>query len=366
MVVDVRRMTSHDVATRPAGALSHAPPVLRLVPRPAPHAVERPPARPSARPWRGVAISALLHAAIIGTILWQMPGGELVTAMSVEVVVWSDPGPTDEAASGEAVAAASEPPAESAQTAALPEPVAEPPAETALPKPAEPTQPVAADAAPVPPQPVEAAMVAMPEPPALPVAELPQPAPEVATEVLAETRPPEAVVAREAIQLAVVPPPPPPRPAPPRATEPEQKAQTQPPLAEQSAERSQQQAPAPDARSAPKADTSEDLQTAAAAAAPQPPGEIPLIHEPRYRVPPTPARYPPRALDLNQQGTVVVRALVSPDGTSDEIVVWRSSGYSLLDAAAVRAVRGWAFEPASIAGRRIASWVEVPVRFAIR
>ena len=79
-----------------------------------------------------------------------------------------------------------------------------------------------------------------------------------------------------------------------------------------------------------------------------------------------PPRFPPRALELKQQGTVIVRALVAPDGTSGEIIVWRSSGYALLDAAAVRAVRDWAFEPASVEGRRIAAWVEVPVRFAIR
>ena len=68
----------------------------------------------------------------------------------------------------------------------------------------------------------------------------------------------------------------------------------------------------------------------------------------------------------SQQGTVIVRALVGPDGSADDIVVWRSSGYALLDAAALRAVRGWAFEPASVSGRRITAWVEVPVRFAIR
>lgn len=97
-----------------------------------------------------------------------------------------------------------------------------------------------------------------------------------------------------------------------------------------------------------------------------PPGDIPIVRSPRYRHPPEPPRYPARARALNQAGTVVVRARVAADGQSEEILVWHSSGHALLDEAAVRAVRGWAFEPASIGGRAVAAWVEVPVRFVIR
>jgi len=61
----------------------------------------------------------------------------------------------------------------------------------------------------------------------------------------------------------------------------------------------------------------------------------------------------------------MVRALVSPDGDTQETRLWRSSGHPLLDAAAVAAVRRWAFEPARHGGRAVPAWVEVPVHFRL-
>jgi protein TonB len=45
--------------------------------------------------------------------------------------------------------------------------------------------------------------------------------------------------------------------------------------------------------------------------------------------------------------------------------VQRSSGNASLDAAALKAVRGWAFMPASRNGQNIASIVQVPVNFRL-
>lgn len=90
-----------------------------------------------------------------------------------------------------------------------------------------------------------------------------------------------------------------------------------------------------------------------------------LITAPRYRRPPRPPDYPPRAAELGITGTVLVRALVSPEGHTQETRIWRSSGQPLLDAAAVAAVRRWAFEPARHDGRAVASWVEVPIHFRL-
>lgn len=86
----------------------------------------------------------------------------------------------------------------------------------------------------------------------------------------------------------------------------------------------------------------------------------------RYRVPPTPAVYPPRSIELNQQGEVLVRVRLEPDGAAAEIVLWRSSNFPLLDRAALTAVRGWQFLPAMRDGRPVAAWVEIPVRFHLR
>jgi len=88
--------------------------------------------------------------------------------------------------------------------------------------------------------------------------------------------------------------------------------------------------------------------------------------KPRYRIPPTPAVYPPRSIELGQQGEVLVRVRLEPDGGAAEIVLWRSSSFPLLDRAALTAVRGWHFLPAMRDGRPVAAWVEIPVRFHLR
>lgn len=88
--------------------------------------------------------------------------------------------------------------------------------------------------------------------------------------------------------------------------------------------------------------------------------------KPRYRIPPTPAVYPPRSIELGQQGEVMVRVRLNADGTAAEIMVWRSSSFPLLDRAALTAVRGWHFLPALRDGRPVAAWVEIPVRFHLR
>jgi protein TonB len=87
---------------------------------------------------------------------------------------------------------------------------------------------------------------------------------------------------------------------------------------------------------------------------------------PRYRIPPKPAVYPPRAVELGQQGEVLVRVRLEPDGTAAEIRLWRSSGFGLLDRAALAAVHGWHFHPAIRGGRPVAAWVEIPIRFHLR
>ena len=47
------------------------------------------------------------------------------------------------------------------------------------------------------------------------------------------------------------------------------------------------------------------------------------------------------------------------------LVLLKSSGYSLLDASAIEAVKKWKFHPAMVAGVKISSAVNVPVRFRL-
>ena len=88
--------------------------------------------------------------------------------------------------------------------------------------------------------------------------------------------------------------------------------------------------------------------------------------KPRYRHPPTPPVYPPRAVELNQQGEVLVRVRLDPEGAAVEIVIHRPSGFQMLDRAAIAAVKSWHFLPAVRDGRPVSAWVEIPVRFHLR
>lgn len=91
-----------------------------------------------------------------------------------------------------------------------------------------------------------------------------------------------------------------------------------------------------------------------------------VILDPAYREPPSPPSYPPRSVVLGQQGQVVVRAAIDPRGNPEDVVVWTSSGFPLLDKAAIDAVRRWRFMPASRGGAAVAAWVQVPVNFKLR
>ena len=90
-----------------------------------------------------------------------------------------------------------------------------------------------------------------------------------------------------------------------------------------------------------------------------------MILEAKYRKQTAPI-YPSRALELGYQGNVTLHAKIMPSGMPGELKVVKSSGYSLLDKAALAAVKKWEFEPTHINGNAIVSWVRVPVNFVIQ
>lgn len=94
--------------------------------------------------------------------------------------------------------------------------------------------------------------------------------------------------------------------------------------------------------------------------------DIPVVTTVRFASRPTPARYPPLSLEREEEGVVVVRALVNADGFAGRVLVWKSSGYPRLDQAARKAVGKWHFKPARRGGRAIRAWVQIPVAFRIR
>ncbi len=78
-----------------------------------------------------------------------------------------------------------------------------------------------------------------------------------------------------------------------------------------------------------------------------------------------PPRYPAQAVVNRWEGTVLLRLRVGTDGGVETVEVITSSGHPILDAAAVRAVRGWRFRPARRSGRRVACTVRQPLRFVL-
>jgi protein TonB len=78
-----------------------------------------------------------------------------------------------------------------------------------------------------------------------------------------------------------------------------------------------------------------------------------------------PISYPERARKRNQEGTVVVHALIGPDGKPIEVTVAQSSGHPLLDEAAQEAIANCAFVPQKVGGRSVRAIVEIPIPFKL-
>jgi periplasmic protein TonB len=92
-------------------------------------------------------------------------------------------------------------------------------------------------------------------------------------------------------------------------------------------------------------------------------GEAPLINARIKYSPETP--YPAVSRIRDEQGTVLVKVMISINGTVGDVQLEKSSGFSRLDDAALKAVRGWKFAPASRGSQAMATWVIVPVKFML-
>lgn len=75
--------------------------------------------------------------------------------------------------------------------------------------------------------------------------------------------------------------------------------------------------------------------------------------------------YPSAARKLKLQGTVIVRVLVNSQGKPEIIQLAQSSGASVLDGAALKAVKDWSFVPAREGSKPVSAWVDVPIRFRL-
>ena len=76
--------------------------------------------------------------------------------------------------------------------------------------------------------------------------------------------------------------------------------------------------------------------------------------------------YPGLARKRGYQGTVVLEVLVNRNGRVKDLRVFASSGYQILDRAAMASVKKWVFEPGISGKEKVEMWVRIPVRFQLR
>jgi protein TonB len=111
----------------------------------------------------------------------------------------------------------------------------------------------------------------------------------------------------------------------------------------------------------------EVLAAPAPAPEPAPPPPLPVI-EPIFNADylnnPAPA-YPALSRRIREEGRVVLRVLVSPAGTADEVQIRTSSGHPRLDEAARTTVSRWRFVPAKRGEQPVAAWVLIPISFRL-
>lgn len=76
--------------------------------------------------------------------------------------------------------------------------------------------------------------------------------------------------------------------------------------------------------------------------------------------------YPSAAFKMRIEGTVIIKALVKPDGSCGEVLLGQSSGSDLLDRSAMDTVALWKFTPAKSQGKEVSQWVSIPITFSVK
>jgi protein TonB len=77
-------------------------------------------------------------------------------------------------------------------------------------------------------------------------------------------------------------------------------------------------------------------------------------------------RYPRVAVRRGYEGTVLLKVRVLDSGRVDEVAIEESSGYRILDKAALEAVKTWRFTPARRGNKAVMSWALVPITFNLK
>jgi len=78
-----------------------------------------------------------------------------------------------------------------------------------------------------------------------------------------------------------------------------------------------------------------------------------------------PPHYPLLARRNGEQGTVMLKVLVTREGVPASVAIEHTSGSARLDEAAAETVRTWRFIPARRGGHAIDAWLLVPIVFKL-
>jgi protein TonB len=86
---------------------------------------------------------------------------------------------------------------------------------------------------------------------------------------------------------------------------------------------------------------------------------------PKYKENPRPL-YPNVARKRGYEGRTLLRVEVLASGRVGRIKIATSSGFDVLDQAALASVRDWTFVPGTQNGKNMKQWVMVPIKFSLR
>jgi protein TonB len=121
-------------------------------------------------------------------------------------------------------------------------------------------------------------------------------------------------------------------------------------------------APAPSVQAFARAEPERPSAASASAPAPAPAAVSAPRFDAAYLQNPAPV-YPALSRRMKEQGKVMLRVHVSPNGAADQVELRDSSGSARLDTAALETVKRWRFLPARQGEQSVPAWVLVPISF---
>lgn len=75
--------------------------------------------------------------------------------------------------------------------------------------------------------------------------------------------------------------------------------------------------------------------------------------------------YPLKARESDWEGVTVLKVLIKTNGKIGEVIILESSGYQILDQAAVKAIKKWRYRPALKDGIAVSKQIRVRIKFEL-